>query len=259
VGTLSFARRAGLDLTPPESPASAGRNILTLTSQLLPELARVSMDVNATLVVAAVESLNAYVLPPHLAALRERWPKVHLEVVTGTCADIRQSIAAGQSQLGLVLEGETRGRGRGQDASILTTGRLVVLAAPAHPLAQRSTSADQLRRCDFLMSDAGGPYARLLEQYFEAAQIPPPRTQSLGNVEGVKRGILAGGAALGLLPAHAVERELREGTLTAVEVHPALPPSSSARWSRRGGGIPAGRGLIQSLRGLAWGPDCERL
>ena len=104
------------------------------------------------------------------------------------------------------------------------------------------------------MSDAGGPYARLLEQYFEAAQIPPPRTQSLGNVEGVKRGILAGGAALGLLPAHAVERELREGTLTAVEVHPALPPLVLRALVAPGAvESPLVEDLIQSLRGLALG------
>jgi DNA-binding transcriptional LysR family regulator len=256
VGTALFRKASrGSALTPTgEALLPRARNILTLTSRLLPDLARVSMDVNATLIVAAVESLNAYVLPPHLAALRERWPKVHLEVVTGTCADIRESIAAGQSQLGLVLEGETRGRGRGQDASILTTGRLVVLAAPGHPLAQRSTSADELRRCEFLMSDAGGPYARLLEQYFEAAQIPPPRTQTLGNVEGVKRGILAGGSALGLLPAHAVERELRDGTLTAVEVRPALPRLVlRALIAPEAVDSPLVEDLIQSLRGLALG------
>ena len=93
-----------------------------------------STDVNATLVVAAVESLSAYVLPSRLAALRERWPKARLEVVTGSCEEIRESVAAGESDLGLVLEGETGGRGRGQDASILAKARLLVLAAPAHPL-----------------------------------------------------------------------------------------------------------------------------
>jgi DNA-binding transcriptional LysR family regulator len=230
------------------------RNILTLTSQLLAELARVSTDVNATLVVAAVESLNAYVLPARLAALRARWPKVHLEVVTGTCAEIRESVAAGQSDLGLLLEGETGGPGVGQDASILTTARLVVLAAPGHPLVRQSPSPDDLRRCELLMSDASGPYHRLLRQYFEAAQVPLPRTQTLGNVEGVKRGILAGGTALGLLPAHAVEQELKEGALAAVEVRPPLPRLVVRALIAPGAvDSPLVDDLIGSLRGLALG------
>lgn len=222
LGTALFRKATrGSMLTPTgEALLPRARNILTLASQLLADLAQVSTDVHAKLVVAAVESVNAYVLPARLAALRARWPNVHLEVVTGTCAEIRESVTGGQSDLGLLLEGDSRSR----DASVLTTARLVVLAAPGHPLVDEGASPDQLRRHELLMSDASGPYHRLLRQYFEAAEVPFPRTQTLGNVEGVKRGILAGSRALGLLPAHAVEEELKTGALAEVEVHPPLPP-----------------------------------
>ena len=256
VGTALFRKAArGSSLTPTgEALLPRARNILTLTSQLLADLARVSTDVNATLIVAAVESLNAYVLPSRLAALRERWPKVHLEVLTGTCADIREGIAAGQSDVGLLLEEETGGRDAAPDASVLTTARLVVLAAPGHRLAQQRVSPDQLRRHELLMSDASGPYHRLLRQYFEAAQVPLPRTQTLGNVEGVKRGILAGGAALGLLPAHAVEQELKDGTLAEVEVRPPMPRLVvRALIAPAAVESPLVDDLLRSLRGLALG------
>jgi DNA-binding transcriptional LysR family regulator len=46
--------------------------------------------------------------------------------------------------------------------------------------------------------------------------------QALGTVEGVKRGILAGADALGLLPAHAVAQELADGALAKVRVKPPL-------------------------------------
>ena len=256
VGTALFRKAArGSTLTPTgEALLPRARNILTLTSQLLADLARVSTEVNAPLVVAAVESLNAYVLPSHLAALRERWPKVHLEVVTGTCADIRESVENGQSHLGLLLEGEPSGRGAGQDPSILTTARLLVLAAPGHLLVRQRPSPDQLRRHELLMSDASGPYHRLLRQYFEAAEVPLPRTQTLGNVEGVKRGILAGGNALGLLPAHAVEHELRDGTLVAVDLRLPLPRLVVRALIGPGAvDSPLVDDLIRSLRGLALG------
>jgi DNA-binding transcriptional LysR family regulator len=256
VGTALFRKAArGGTLTPAgEALLPRARNILTLTSQLLADLARVSTDVNAPLIVAAVESLNAYVLPSRLAGLRERWPKVNLEVVTGTCADIRDSVETGRSHLGLLLEGETGGRGGRQDDSILTTARLVVLAAPGHPLVQQRPSPDQLRRHEFLMSDPSGPYHRLLRQYFDAAQVPLPRTQTLGNVEGVKRGILAGSTALGLLPAHAVEKELKDGTLAAVDVRPSLPRLVLRALIAPGAvDSPLVDDLIRSLRGLALG------
>lgn len=195
------------------------RRILALTSELVSELASVSANVSATLVVAAVESLSAYVLPSRLAALRERWPKVRMEVITGVCTEIRESVAGGRSDLGLVLEADTGD----DDPSMLAKTRLVILGSPTHPLVEREASPDELRRCDFYMSDAVGNYHQVLRQYFEAAQIPSPRTQALGTVEGVKRGILAGGTALGLLPAHAVEQELRDGVLAEVTISKALP------------------------------------
>lgn len=256
LGTPLFRKAArGSTLTPTgEALLPRARNILSLTSQLVAELARVSTDVHASLIVAAVESLNTYVLPSRLAALRSRWPKVQLEVVTGTCAEIRESVVAGQSDLGLLLEGEADGPGDARDASVLTTARLAVLAAPGHPLAGKTTSPDQLRRCEFLMSDAAGAYHRLLRRYFEAAQVPLPRTQTLGNVEGVKRGLQAGGTGLGLLPAHAVEQEVEDGSLVALEVRPALPRLVLRALIAPGAvDSPLVDDLIGSLRGLALG------
>lgn len=248
LGTALFRKAAkGPILTPSgEALLPYARRMLALSSELVAEMASVTTRISATLVVAAVESLSAYVLPSRLAALRERWPGVRMEVITAVCSEIRESVAAGRSDVGLVLEAETGTEG----GSVLAKARLVILGAPAHPLVQRTVTPDELRRCDLFMSDAAGNYHQLIRQYFEAAEVPPPRTQSLGSVEGVKRGILAGGAALGLLPAHAVEAELRSGVLAEVTIAPALPglvlrgvvsPGSS--------GSPVVEDLIESLRG----------
>jgi DNA-binding transcriptional LysR family regulator len=222
LGTALFRRAPKGPLLTPAGEATLpyARRILALANELVTELTKASADVSATLVVSAVESISAYVLPSRLSVLRARWPKVRLEVITGSCPDIRESVAAGKSDLGLTLEGETAA----VEGSLLARGRLVIFGSPAHPLVNRHPSADELRRCDFYMCDAGGNYNQVLRQHFEAAQVPAPRTQALGSVEGLKRGILAGGDALGLLPAHAVEQELRDGTLAEISVSPALPP-----------------------------------
>ena len=99
----------------------------------------------------------------------------------------------------------------------------LILGAAPHPLTRRRATADELSGCDFYMCDAAGNYHQALRQHFEAAQLPAPRMQAMGTIEGVKRGILAGGTALGLLPEHAVEAELREGVLAEVRVTPPLP------------------------------------
>jgi len=195
------------------------RRMFALSSELVGALADASTRVKATLVVSAVESIGAYVLPSRLAALRARWPAVRVEVLTGICGEIRERVAAGESDLGLVLEPEA-----GPEAgAILAKARLLILGPPTHPLARGVAAPDELRRCDFYMCDAGGNYHQTLRQHFEAAGVPAPRMQAMGTIEGVKRGILAGGTALGLLPEHAVEPELRDGVLAELRVSPALP------------------------------------
>jgi DNA-binding transcriptional LysR family regulator len=247
LGTALF-RKAGKGsmLTPSgETLLPYARRMIALSGELVVELAKVSSHVSGTLAVAAVESLSAYVLPRRLAALRERWPKARLEVITGACHEIRESVTAGKCDLGLVLEADTGAT----DDSILARGRLVIFGAPSHPLASRRVTPDELPRGDIFMSDAGGDYHQILRQYFEAAHVPVPRTQALGTLEGVKRGILAGGAALGLLPMHAVAQELEDGTLAEVVMTPpmaglvmrAVFPSGNA-------GSPIIDDLIASLR-----------
>jgi DNA-binding transcriptional LysR family regulator len=246
LGTALFRKTKGSLLTPSgDALLPYARRILGLTSELITELARASTQVSATLVIAAVESLSAYVLPSRLAMLRERWPHVRIEVLTSVCAEIRDSIAHGKSDVGLVLEA-----GASSDAEpILTTTRLVIVGAPAHPLSRRAPSLDQLRRHDFYMSDAAGNYHQVLRQCFEAAELPAPRTQAMGSVEGVKRGILAGGLALGLLPAHAVAQELDDGVLAEIAIEPALPPLVLRAVIAPGAaGSPIVEDLLQHLR-----------
>jgi DNA-binding transcriptional LysR family regulator len=252
LGTPLFRRAAKGPLLTASGEALLpyARRMLGLASELVTEVARISTDVTATLVVSAVESLCAYVLPPRLAALRERWPKARLEVVTGSCSTIRESVASGASDLGLVLETEAGI----DDDSILAKARLVIVGAPGHPLARRNASPDDLRRCDFYMSDAAGDYHEVLRRHFESAQVPLPRTQALGTVEGVKRGIVAGGTALGLLPAHAVQQELGAGTFAEVRVKPALlglVMRAVVDPGRRGS--PLVEDLLDGLRGVTLG------
>ena len=252
LGTSLFRKSGkGAVLTPAgEALLPYAKRTLALTSELMTELSKVSNHVSATLVVAAVESLGTYVLPSRLAALRERWPNARMEVITAVCAEIHESVAAGKSDLGLVVEADTGSK----DESVLAKARLVILASPNHPLANHRASPDQLHRCDFYTSDTAGNYHQVLRQYFEAAQMPLPRMQALGTIEGVKRGILASGTALGLLPTHAVSQELSDGVLAEVNANPALPGVVlRAVRSSIHADSPLVADLIESLRGTSLG------
>jgi DNA-binding transcriptional LysR family regulator len=53
----------------------------------------------------------------------------------------------------------------------------------------------------------------------------PPRFESAGSIDGVKRGVLHGDA-IGVLPDYAVAEELAAGSLVALETQDPLPPVS---------------------------------
>lgn len=198
---------------------SYAHRMFALGNELAGALTSASTRVKATLSVSTVESIGAYVLPSRLAALRATWPAVRVDVLTGSCAEIRERVSTGESDLGLVLEPENEA----EAGEVLAKARLLLIGAPTHPLPRGVAGADELRRCDFYMCDAGGNYHRVLRRHFEAAGVMAPRMQAMGTIEGVKRGILAGGTAIGLLPEHAVEPEIRERALVEVRVSPALP------------------------------------
>jgi DNA-binding transcriptional LysR family regulator len=218
---VELLRKVGKGLAPTpagEIVLSHARRMFALTHDLTVALAETASTVNATLLVSAVESIGAYVLPSRLAELRERWPTVRVEVLTGTCAEIRERVVAGASDVGLVLEPEHGA----EPGEVLARARLLVVCAPNDPLAGAAAVGELLGR-DFHMCDAGGNYHQALRQLFAAGGLPAPRMQAMGTIEGVKRGVAAGTGALGLLPEHAVEAELRDGRLAELRVGPGLP------------------------------------
>jgi LysR family transcriptional regulator, low CO2-responsive transcriptional regulator len=247
LGTALFRKASkGPMLTPSgEALLPYARRMAALTGELLTQVARVSTDVSATLVVSAVESLSAYVLPSRLAALRNRWPNVRLEVLTGVCSQIRENVSVGKSDLGLVIEAGALV----EDASLLARPRLIIVASPSHALAQSGALPAALCHHEFYMSDAAGDYHQVLRRYFEAAQLAAPMTEALGSIEGVKRGLLAEPSALGVLPEYAVEQELREGVLVEIRLTPALPELMlRAVFAAGSPASPVVEDLLQSLR-----------
>lgn len=219
-GTLFQGTARGQDLTPAgEVLLAYARKMAALTNDLASALAATSTEVKATLNVAAVESVSAYVLPSCLATLRKRWPAVRVALETRSCADVRDRVASGACDLGLTLETEDSSA----VGEVLAKGRLLILSGSTHALARRIASPDDLRRSEFHMCDGAGNYHDALRHLFEAAGLPAPRTHAMGTIEGVKRAIMTGASALGLLPEHAVEPELADGALVEVRTRPALP------------------------------------
>src|SRR5262249_13267079 len=154
-------------------------------------------DAADPIAIGANESVATYVLPRHLAMLRDRSKGSRFQVVTGTCAEIRDGIRNGRLDLGLVLEPWR------EEASALVTTNLLVLASPRHTFASRTASPADLARLTFSLSDVAGSFHQVIHRYFREAGFPDPKMEAAGSVEAVKRTVVAG-EHLGVLPAFAV-------------------------------------------------------
>jgi len=225
------------------------RRALDLVNELTNELLKVSNTTHATLILATVESIATYVLPSRLSVLRKRWPAAQIEVISLTCAEIHDGVAAGKFDVGLTLEADT---GTEQESAV-ARARLVVAASPAHTLAGKRVSLDQLRQCEFYTSDLGGSFYQMFRQYFQASELPPPRLQAVGTTEGVKRAVMTNHAALGLLPAHAVMDEVADGLLDEVKIRPEFPGLALRVVGRAGASSPIIADFTKSLSGLTFG------
>ena len=105
---------------------------------------------------------------------------------------------------------------------------LLIFAAPVHPLV-RAASRPVVRRTSLdsfpvFVSDAAGEYRALLERFFREDEIPGPRLESTGSIEGVTTSVIADPRALGILPSYAVAKEVQTGRVVALDLRPALPP-----------------------------------
>jgi DNA-binding transcriptional LysR family regulator len=160
---------------------------------------------------------------------------------------VRSALRAGRVDLGLVCEPVTLA---GPEATmLLASAELVLFGKPDHPLARAEPTPDRLQRYPVQLSDAAGSFHGVLTRYFEAAGAPPPAIITTGSVEGVKRGVVADGDSVGLLPSFAVEEDVRLGRIGRIEPHPPLPPMVlKALWRQDHALSPVSSALLALIR-----------
>lgn len=215
------------------------RRMLALHDEMLAAVTSPDED-GATITIGANESVATYLLPRPLATLRESAGS-RFQVATGTCEEIREGIRKGKLEMGLVLEPWHA------KATPLITTKLLVLAAPRHPLASRTVSAEQLATRTLSLCDVAGSFHKLVDRYFRDAGLRTPKMEAAGSVEAVKRTV-TGGEHLGVLPAFAVADELASKTIAAVTLEPPLPPIVlSAVHPAKRRRMPAARALLELL------------
>lgn len=186
-------------------------------------LAAVARQGQATIRLGAVESISSFVLPAPLSAFRQQWPHVDVRITIGLCQDLRRRVGRSELDAALTIEGAAP-TDDPQATRELSPARLRLVVAPRNPLARAAVTRSDLEGRTLLLTDPEGAFYDLLKTWAASARRPP-RFESAGSVDGVKRSVLAGDA-IGVLPDYAVADELAARSLIALEVRDP-PPSIS--------------------------------
>lgn len=198
----------------------AGRELAPYVDEVLQSVERLSnygkeyAALSGTLQVAAAETLLTYQMQPILKRFREQAPGVKLSIRCENCYRIRDEVLRGGVDIGVHYD--VGGYGGSMTVQPLAEFPITLVAAPQRQWSGLAFGTDSRQPIPLITNDRNGIYQRIMERWLSRRRIVLENVIELGNTETVKS-CVAGDLGIALLPRFAVERQLADGTLQAVE------------------------------------------
>jgi len=211
-------------------PTQAGSLLLEHAERVEAELAQAARKLAALrevrggrLVIGTSDTLAYYALPQVLSAFRARHPDVELVLETRPSPATALALAAGDVDVGVITLPLPRGlrhRGAPLERAIscepLAPQPEVLIAPPAHRLARRKrVRFAELTGEPLLLLGRGSAGRDFVDRELQRAGVRPQVVMEMNSVELLKR-MVELGFGLSIVPALAVEREVRARDLSAV-------------------------------------------
>jgi DNA-binding transcriptional LysR family regulator len=181
--------------------------------------------------IGAAESLLTYRLPEVLRVFRRHFPHVELIFRPYSNATIALELEAGKFDM--VIHGQDLQPSSSITSIRLRTERVLLLADNSHPLAgQHKIKPADLAGQNLLLTEVGCSYREKLDRALALSNIRPANVTEFHSVEALKQ-CIALGMGIGLLPAIAVARELRQNHLKALHwTGPSLDIDTYILWHK---------------------------
>jgi len=201
----------------------AGKVMVRYSNRIFQELR------NATLEIADIKQLNQgllrigsgmtacmYLLPPVIEKFQTRFPKVDIQVQTGTADMILPKVREGVLDIGVVTLPVNV-----PDLEIVPCAReeMVLVASPRHRrLAQRRTiRADELAKLRLILFNTGTATRTLIDDYLRRAGVQPEIAMESESVASIKP-LVRINLGVSILPLAAITAEAKRGELIYLRV-----------------------------------------
>jgi len=203
--------------------------VLALAGEAEAAVERAASEERTRLWLAAGEAIATYTLPPALARLRQRLPRLDARVVVGGEARILTALRSGEADAALLTEHTSP-----PDIERVTyaRGRTALIAAADEPPSDRPLELRDLADRVLVVRDRDTINRREVDGALALAGVEPAGRLEASSLEAVKRCVEAG-LGVAIVPAIAVVRELEVGTLRELPMRrPALEFDFALAWRR---------------------------
>jgi DNA-binding transcriptional LysR family regulator len=171
-----------------------------------------------TLRLGANETTCLYVLPEVLAAFKEAYPQVQVDIHRAITRSITERIIDGTLDFGIVTLPIKNSR---LEVSTIHSDEMCLIVGPTHSLAaRRSVKMSDLENEPFILHKIGTTTRERLVKHFNDGGVKMKVTMELASIETIKR-FVAIGMGISIVPRLCIAKEVKEGSLQALTIRDA--------------------------------------
>jgi len=165
--------------------------------------------------IGASTTPGMYLIPKAIARFKARYPKIEIQLGIKDTRQVEEGVARNEFDFGFVgghLAGDE------VEAQSWLTDQLVLVVAPAHPLARKkSVKLEDLRKEKFILREPGSATRATITSHLLRSNLTVEPIMEMENPESVKKAVQSG-LGIAFISLFAVETELKAKTLVAVVV-----------------------------------------
>ena len=162
-----------------------------------------------------VVSTAKYFVPMVLAAFKQQYPKVKIQLQVGNRESIVSSLE--NLELDFVISGRPPTNFE-VESQCIGPHPQVIIAAPNHALrSQKKVKLEDLSNEAFLLREPGSGTRQMADQLLASAGMDPQSALEFGSNETIKQAVMAG-LGIALISSHTVAAELKDNRLATLNI-----------------------------------------
>lgn len=201
-----------------ETLSDYAKRLLRLRSDALQALGELRGLGRGTLRLGANETTCLYLLPDVLAAFKQAYPQVQIDIQRAITRSITEKVIEGSLDFGIVTLPISDPR---LETLTIHHDELALIVGPNHRLASRKTvRMRELEDEPFILHKIGTTTRERLVKHFINGGVKIKVTMELASIETIKR-FVSIGMGISIVPRLCIEKDIEDGSLRALKMRDA--------------------------------------